>query len=82
MIIDPNALGPSAGRSRVQAEAVEGLTGIRQAALEDKTALLLFRAGTPSLKAVPLSLITRLEEISATQSSAAMARTSSSIAAP
>jgi two-component system chemotaxis sensor kinase CheA len=30
---------------------------------EDKTALLLFRAGSSTMKAVPLSLITRLEEI-------------------
>ena len=63
MIIDPNALGSSAGALDVQAEAVKGFAASAQAATENKTALLLFRAGTPSLKAVPLSLITRLEEI-------------------
>jgi two-component system chemotaxis sensor kinase CheA len=63
MIIDPNALGSSAGALDVQAEAVKSFAASAQAATENKTALLLFRAGTPSLKAVPLSLITRLEEI-------------------
>jgi two-component system chemotaxis sensor kinase CheA len=63
MIIDPNALGSSAGALDVQAEAVKSFAVSAQAATENKTALLLFRAGTPSLKAVPLSLITRLEEI-------------------
>ena len=63
MIIDPNALGSSVGALDVQAEAVKSFAAPAQAATEGKTALLLFRAGTPSLKAVPLSLITRLEEI-------------------
>jgi two-component system chemotaxis sensor kinase CheA len=63
MIIDPNALGSSAGALDVQAEAVKSFAASAQAATENKTALLLFRAGTPSLKAVPLSLITRLEGI-------------------
>jgi len=62
MIIDPNALGSVVG-------SVEGHEGSASAlpaaemAMEDKMALLLFRAGSSAMKAVPLSLITRLEEI-------------------
>ena len=63
MIIDPNALGSSVSALDVPAEAVKSSLVPAQTATESKTALLLFRAGTPSLKAVPLSLVTRLEEI-------------------
>jgi two-component system chemotaxis sensor kinase CheA len=64
MIIDPNALGSIVGSVESQAEAVSAAPTAASAVEEDKTALLLFRvAGTPAMKAVPLSLITRLEEI-------------------
>ncbi|MGE5259811.1 MAG: chemotaxis protein CheW [Actinomycetota bacterium] len=63
MIIDPNALGALAGSVDAQTEIGHAVDYSAQVATEDKTALLLIRAGSPSLKAVPLSLITRLEEI-------------------
>lgn len=63
MIIDPNTLGSMVGSVDGQAEAASALTTSVVAAHEDKTALLLFRAGSSAMKAVPLSLITRLEEI-------------------
>jgi two-component system chemotaxis sensor kinase CheA len=64
MIIDPNALGSIVGSVEGQAEAVSAVPEAASAVEEDKTALLLFRvAGSPAMKAVPLSLITRLEEI-------------------
>ena len=64
MIIDPNALGSVAGSVEGQGEAVSAVPAAASAVDEDKTALLLFRvAGSPAMKAVPLSLITRLEEI-------------------
>ena len=63
MIIDPNALGSSVGSVEGQAEGGDASRNVAPAAEESKTALLLFRAGSQSLKAVPLSLITRLEEI-------------------
>ncbi len=63
MIIDPNALGANLGSIEAQAETSQTSFGAAKAADEAKTALLLFRAGSPSLKAIPLSLVTRLEEI-------------------
>jgi two-component system chemotaxis sensor kinase CheA len=63
MIIDPNALGSSVGSVEGQAETSNVAASAAQTVDEVKTALLLFRAGSQSLKAVPLSLITRLEEI-------------------
>ena len=39
------------------------------------TSLLVFRAGTNQPKAVPLALVTRLEEIEATRSSSRTAAT-------
>ena len=66
MIIDPNgiarALGSTVASQMVAADAVEA----RSTASSDlATSLLLFRAGSTQPKAVPLSLITRLEEIDA-----------------
>ncbi len=63
MIVDPNALGSIVGLVEGQGEAAS-TEAVPAAALEEaKTALLLFRAGPDTMKAVPLSLITRLEEI-------------------
>ncbi len=63
MIIDPNALGAVAGSVDGQEEAAHAVAAGPTQVEEDKTALLLFRAGSNTMKAVPLSLITRLEEI-------------------
>ena len=63
MIIDPNALAAAAGPIDVQAELAPEEPTSRTGVEENRTALLLFRAGTKTLKAVPLSLITRLEEL-------------------
>jgi two-component system, chemotaxis family, sensor kinase CheA len=61
MIIDPNgiaqALGTSAGTGEEEVEAQRG------ASTAKTISLLVFRAGSPELKAVPLSLVTRLEEV-------------------
>jgi two-component system chemotaxis sensor kinase CheA len=68
MIVDPNALGSIVGSVEGQAEAVSAVPAAASAVEGDKTALLLFRvAGSPAMKAVPLSLITRLEEIELSQ---------------
>jgi two-component system chemotaxis sensor kinase CheA len=61
MIIDPNALGTMVGSVESQAETFAPAAATQVE--ENKTALLLFRAGSDTMKAVPLSLITRLEEI-------------------
>jgi two-component system chemotaxis sensor kinase CheA len=66
LIIDPNgiaqALGSTVTSQMVAADADEAR---HAAADEPATSLLVFRAGSAQLKAVPLSLITRLEEIDA-----------------
>ncbi|MGH6735938.1 MAG: chemotaxis protein CheW [Methyloceanibacter sp.] len=63
MIIDPNAVGAIAGSLDTQVEAAHVAPPETDKAEESRTALLLFRAGAKTLKAVPLSLITRLEEV-------------------
>jgi two-component system, chemotaxis family, sensor kinase CheA len=62
MIIDPNGiaqaigtLGPAAAEEETEAQ--------RNATTVKTVSMLVFRAGSPELKAVPLSLVTRLEEI-------------------
>jgi two-component system chemotaxis sensor kinase CheA len=66
MIIDPNgiakALGASGGASH---EIADENAAMRANAAEQLTSLLVFRAGSSQPKAVPLGLVTRLEEIAA-----------------
>jgi two-component system chemotaxis sensor kinase CheA len=66
LIMDPNGIarmvGSAAGREHFAAEEA-----VEQAAADEAetVTLLVFRGGGQSLKAVPLSLVTRLEEIDA-----------------
>lgn len=65
MILDPNGIANAFGSAVSQAAKVGDVSADesdRDAGLE-KTSLLVFRAGSVSPKAVPLSLVTRLEEI-------------------
>jgi len=64
MILDPNGIATAFGSVRA------GVIGVETAAEagphaqdKNKTALLVFRAGSNAPRAVPLSLVTRLEEI-------------------
>ena len=66
MIVDPNGVAQSLGTvAASQAETEEAAKSRHVAADENTTSLLVFRAGSPQPKAVPLSLVTRLEEIDA-----------------
>jgi two-component system chemotaxis sensor kinase CheA len=66
MIIDPNGAAQAIGSSMSSHVAAQDSGPAAPAAVsEQSTSLLMFRAGSPELKAVPLSLITRLEEIDA-----------------
>jgi len=64
MIIDPNGVAQALGRAAqaTQTDAPE-LKQNEETAGESAVALLVFRAGSQRPKAVPLSLVTRLEEI-------------------
>jgi two-component system chemotaxis sensor kinase CheA len=63
MILDPNGVAQSLGRAaQIHAEANTRVED-EAAANEDIVSLLVFRAGSQRPKAVPLSLVTRLEEI-------------------
>ena len=66
MIIDPNGIAQSLGSTVTsQMDADEAADTRHAAADEQTTSLLVFRAGSTQPKAVPLALITRLEEIDA-----------------
>jgi len=67
MIIDPNGIARSFGSAvATQLAAAERAQPQRpEKSDDDLTSLLMFRAGSNQPKAVPLSLITRLEEIDA-----------------
>ncbi len=68
MIIDPNGAARALGSSVTsQVAAAEAAQSGPASAADQVTSLLMFRAGSAQLKAVPLSLITRLEEIDARQ---------------
>src|SRR5581483_10640394 len=61
MIIDPNGIAQSVGSATTQAE--DAADAHQSAAIEKTVSMLVFRAGSNQPKAVPLSLVTRLEEI-------------------
>jgi two-component system chemotaxis sensor kinase CheA len=64
MILDPNGVARSAGVSATRAQRGTGDEAATGARSDDQTALLLFRAdGDTAPRAVPLSLVSRLEEI-------------------
>ena len=64
MILDPNGIASLANSGVGEAEDGDGEQAVaRTAAVSSKEALLVFRAGNDSQKAVPLSLVARLEDI-------------------
>jgi two-component system, chemotaxis family, sensor kinase CheA len=66
MIIDPNGIAKALGSTAAgQLEIAEENAALRNLHAEQLTSLLVFRAGSAQPKAVPLALITRLEEIPA-----------------
>ncbi|MDP3545517.1 MAG: chemotaxis protein CheW [Phreatobacter sp.] len=62
MIIDPNGIASAIGTD-VSAEASEKEADSRRGHERQLTSMLVFRAGSREQKAVPLSLVTRLEEV-------------------
>ena len=66
MILDPNGIAASTGEVTLS-DSEEDADAVRGASSEDTTALLVFRAGAVEPKAVPLSLVARLEEIDVAQ---------------
>ena len=67
MILDPTGIAAATGEITVAEQAVRAEPQAREAIRQDRTPLLLFRAGEGGQKAVPLALIARLEEIELTQ---------------
>ena len=66
MIIDPNGIAKALGAAGSASQAVADEHAAHHAiGGEQLTSLLVFRAGTAQPKAVPLALVTRLEEIAA-----------------
>jgi two-component system chemotaxis sensor kinase CheA len=63
MIIDPNGIAKSVGGAAAQHAVAGESDAHRRSATEEMTSLLIFRAGAGQPKAVPLSLVTRLEEL-------------------
>ena len=64
MIIDPNGAAQTLGSTVTsQLAAAEAALSRPATSTEQATSLLVFRAGSTHLKAVPLALITRLEEV-------------------
>ena len=64
MIVDPNGIAQSLGTSiATQNEIADENAAAKTNAEEALTSLLVFRAGSKQPKAVPLALVTRLEEI-------------------
>ncbi|HEX3708751.1 MAG TPA: hybrid sensor histidine kinase/response regulator [Pseudolabrys sp.] len=66
MIVDPNGIAQALGSTMTSQMTAASAAETRHGASDDRaTSLLVFRAGSSEPKAVPLALITRLEEIDA-----------------
>jgi two-component system chemotaxis sensor kinase CheA len=66
MIIDPNGIAKALGASGAASHEINDENAASRAGSTDQlTSLLVFRAGSAQPKAVPLGLVTRLEEIAA-----------------
>jgi two-component system chemotaxis sensor kinase CheA len=65
MIIDPNGIAQGLGTTVTSQMAAETAVETHRAKSDERVSLLVFRAGSAQAKAVPLSLVTRLEEIDA-----------------
>jgi two-component system chemotaxis sensor kinase CheA len=66
MIIDPNGFAKALGASSAAShEIADENASLHASSGEQLTSLLVFRAGSTQPKAVPLGLVTRLEEIAA-----------------
>ncbi|BAE49130.1 hybrid sensor histidine kinase/response regulator [Paramagnetospirillum magneticum] len=65
MILDPNGIAGATGESGMMAGGTRDAEAqtVRESHADLKTSLLVFRAGGDDLKAVPLALVARLEEI-------------------
>ena len=63
MILDPNGIAQSVGEVVSGDRTGETTRHVREEHVEDRVALLLFRAADETPKAVPLALVARLEEI-------------------
>lgn len=68
LILDPNGLLAKIGDAPAQNRAdAEETAPIRKRLHEEKSSVLVFRAGRGELKAIPLAAVTRLEEIEASK---------------
>ena len=65
MIIDPASVFKSVGATEAVAEDLEDLVAQKSSTRTESTSMLVFRAGGEQPKAVPLSLVTRLEDLDA-----------------
>lgn len=66
LIVDPNGIAQAVAKDHGGAQDSNHVDAAEAADLignEEKTALLVFKSGSEDLKAVPLSLVTRLEEV-------------------
>ncbi|MBB4286291.1 chemotaxis protein CheW [Roseospira goensis] len=63
MILDPNGIAGATGEAAMGSGGAAETMAAREGRRDDTTSLLIFRAGSKELKAVPLALVARLEEI-------------------
>ena len=63
MILDPNGIAAATGEIAIAESDAMGEAAAQSARGDDRVALLIFRANGPEPKAVPLSLVARLEEV-------------------
>jgi two-component system chemotaxis sensor kinase CheA len=66
MILDPNGIASAIGDAGIAHDQANEVEAAQATTKDDRVALLLFKAGGGTPKAVPLALVARLEEVDAT----------------
>ncbi len=65
MILDPNGISGAAGQGKAQLDSSNAMSVANAHRESDHMSLLLFRAASAELKAVPLDAVARIEEVDA-----------------
>jgi two-component system, chemotaxis family, sensor kinase CheA len=67
LIIDPNGISRMVGTVDGEASRDQAVEALRAGSAADLVTMLIFRSGGAGFKAIPISVVTRLEEVDATK---------------
>jgi two-component system, chemotaxis family, sensor kinase CheA len=67
LIIDPNGISRMVGTVDGEADREQAMENLRAGTVADLVTMLIFKSGSAGFKAIPISVVTRLEEVDASK---------------